>query len=240
VTTYRERGFVPDALVTFLALFGWSPGTDQEILSRQELIDGFSLEAVHKSAAVFNFRENDPNDWTDPKALWMNGEYIKGMPLGELGAMLSHHLRAAGLWRDEYDSHRRDWYLKTIDLLRARYRTLVDFCGRGRPYFADDFEYEEAAVRKNLADARLKEFLEELTSRFESLGEFTHDAAESALRALADEKGVKAGLLINAARTALTGQAVGPGLFDIITTLGRDRTVNRLRDASLLVNQSTA
>src|SRR5688572_25043398 len=88
VTFYRDRGFISDALVNFLALLGWSPGTDQEILSRQELIDKFSLEGVNKSSAVFNFNESEARDWTDPKALWMNGEYIRRMSLDELIPMV--------------------------------------------------------------------------------------------------------------------------------------------------------
>jgi glutamyl-tRNA synthetase len=239
VTTYRDRGFIPDALVNFLALLGWSPGTDQEILTRQEMIQRFTLEAVNKSAAVFNFKENDPNDWTDPKALWMNAEYIKAMLLDELAPMVSAHLRTAGIWREEFLGDRRDWFYKTIDLLRARYRTLADFAQRGRPYFSDEFDYEAAAVKKNLSDPRLKELLPALGDRLAVLGDFTHDAAESALRAFSDESGVKAGLLINAARTALTGQAVGPGMFDIMVTLGKEQTAARLRRAAALVNPSS-
>src|SRR5262249_5065779 len=81
VTTYRDRGCVPDALVNFLALLGWSSPDGQEVLSRQQLIEQFELEQVHKASAIFNFNEADPRDWTDPKALWMNGEYIKTMAL---------------------------------------------------------------------------------------------------------------------------------------------------------------
>lgn len=232
VTTYRDRGFVPDALVNFLALLGWSPGsTDQEIFSRDELIEKFSLEGVTKSAAVFNYKEADPRDWTDPKALWMNGEYIKSMPLDDLVEMVREHLKRAGLWRDEFAGDQRDWFRRTVDLLRARYRTIIDFSDYGRPYFSDDFEMEPTALKKNLKDERLKELLPGLADRLARLDEFTHESTEAALRAYADEQNVKAGLLINGARTAMTGQSVGPGMFDIMLTLGRERTVERLRKA---------
>lgn len=231
VTTYRDRGFVPDALVNFLALLGWSPGTDNEIMSRRELIEKFSLGGVNKSSAVFNFNENDARDWTDPKALWMNGEYIKAMPLAELTPLVASELRKAGLWRDEYAGEQSEWFARTVDLLRARYRTTADFAALGRPYFADDFEYEPAAVKKNLKDERLKDLLPGLADRLAALDEFTHDSAEAALRAYSEEQGVKAGLLINAARTALTGQSVGPGMFDIMIALGQERTADRLRRA---------
>lgn len=238
VTTYRDRGFVPDALVNFLALLGWSPGGEQsEIMSRRELIERFSLEAVNKSAAIFNYNENDPRDWTDPKALWMNGEYIRSMALDELLPMVAEQLKRAGLWREEYEGERRAWLARTLDLLRARYRTLTDFVEYGRPYFSDEFDYEPGAVRKNLKDERLKELLAGLADRLLSIDDFTHDAAESALRDYSEQQGVKAGLLINASRTALTGQSVGPGMFDIMVTLGRERTAQRLRRAVALVGQ---
>jgi glutamyl-tRNA synthetase len=235
VTTYRDRGFVPDALVNFLALLGWSPGTDQEIMSRTELIEKFSLEAVNKSSAIFNFSEKDPRDWTDPKALWMNAEYLRAMPLDELVLLVAEQLKRFNLWREEYASSEREWLARTVDLLRARYRTTQDFATMGRPYFSDDFEYDPDAIRKNLKDERLKDLLPGLADRLASVDDFTHDATESALRAYSEEQGVKAGLLINAARTALTGQSVGPGMFDIVATLGRRRTVERLKRAAALI-----
>jgi len=235
VTTYRDRGFVPDALVNFLALLGWSPGTDQEIMSRAELVEMFSLEAVNKSSAIFNFSEKDPRDWTDPKALWMNAEYQRAMALTELVELVAEQLKRFNLWREEYASSEREWLARTVDLLRARYRTTQDFATMGRPYFSDDFEYDPDAIKKNLKDERLKDLLPELADRLALVEDFTHDATESALRAYSEEQGVKAGLLINAARTALTGQAVGPGMFDIVVTLGRPRTVERLKRAAALV-----
>lgn len=235
VTTYRDRGFVPDAVVNFLALLGWSPGTDQEIMSRADLIETFSLEAVNKSSAIFNFSEKDSREWTDPKALWMNAEYLRAMPLDRLAELVAEQLKRFNLWREEYASSEREWLTRTVELLRARYRTTQDFAIMGRPYFSDDFEYDPDAIRKNLKDERLKELLPELADRLASVEDFTHDATESALRAYSEEKGVKAGLLINAARTALTGQAVGPGMFDIVVTLGRRRTVERLKRAVTLL-----
>jgi glutamyl-tRNA synthetase len=231
VTTYRDRGFLPDAFVNFLALLGWSPGGDQEIMSRQELIEQFSLDGVNKAAAIFNFKENDPLDWTDPKALWMNGEYLRRMPIDDLLPLVAEQLKKHGIWRDEFATDERDWFARTVELLRARYRTAVDFAILGRPYFSDDFEYESAAVKKNRKDERLKELLPGLADQLAALDTFTHDSAEAALRAYCEAQGVKAGLLINASRTALTGQAVGPGMFDIMVALGREKSVERLRRA---------
>lgn len=243
VTTYRDRGFIPDAFVNFLALVGWAPeeglaAKDQEIFSREELIRVFSLEGIHKSNAVFNFQEGDERNWTDQKALWMNFEYIKTLPLEKLLPYIKPELQKAGLWRDEYETEQKVWYEHTITLLRERARTLLDFPGHGRPYFVDDlsFEFEEAAVKKNLQkDPALKTLLPELAERFAALTDFNHDAVEAALRALAEEKGVKAGLLINATRTALTGQSVGPSLFELVLVIGQNRAVERLKHAAELV-----
>ncbi|HEY9430165.1 MAG TPA: glutamate--tRNA ligase [Blastocatellia bacterium] len=242
VTTYRDAGFIPDAFVNFLALLGWSPaGTegvgDREIFSREELINLFSLEGIHKSNAVFNFTEGDARNWTDQKALWMNAEYIKTMPMEKLFPMVKSELQRSGLWRDEYEGERRAWFERTVGLIRERARTLADFPKHGRPYFVDDlnFEFDEAAVKKNLhKDPALKELLPQLADAFATLDEFTHDSTEALLREFADEKGVKAGLLINATRTALTGQAVGPGLFDVVAAVGKDRTVARLKHVAQL------
>jgi glutamyl-tRNA synthetase len=190
---------------------------------------------VNKSSAIFNFNEHDPRDWTDPKALWMNAEYLRAMPIEELTPLVRKQLEKAGIWQSEYAESEREWFARTVDLLRARYRTLADFGELGRPYFSEDFAFEPAAAAKNLKDVRLRELLPELARRLEVLGDFTHDSAEAALRLVAEEQGVKAGLLINAARTALTGQAVGPGMFDIMVTLGRERTVERLKRAVTLI-----
>jgi glutamyl-tRNA synthetase len=235
VTTYRDAGFIPDAFVNFLALLGWSPeGTDREIFSRDELIELFSLDAIHKSNAIFNFDEKDERHWTDQKALWMNAEYISKMPLDDLLPMVRARLEQAGIWRDEFAGARAGWFAGTTDLIRARFRTLADFATLGRGYFVDDlsFEFDAAAVKKNLQkDGALKKLVPQLAERLESVEPFNHETVELALRSFAEEHGVKAGLLINASRTALTGQSVGPGMFDVFVAVGRERTVQRLRNA---------
>src|SRR5437762_1323732 len=132
LTTYRDRGFVPAAFRNFLALFGWSPGEEnKEIMSREELIEKFSLEGIHRSNAVFNFSESDARQWTDQKALWMNAEYIRTMPLDELVPMVKSEFESAGLWRPEYDAEERARFERTIDLIRQRFYTLNDFSGQG-------------------------------------------------------------------------------------------------------------
>lgn len=230
LTTYRDRGFVPAAFQNFLALLGWSPPDEKEILSRDELIEKFSLEGIGRANAVFNFHENDPRHWTDDKALWMNAEYIRTMPLSELLPMVKEELRAGKLWREEYDDDERDWFEKAVELIRHRFFTLKDFSSQGRAYFSEDFDFDEAAVKKNiLKEPRLKELLPSLADRLEKVEPFNATTAEEVLRAFSDEAGVKAGLLINASRTMLTGQAVGPSMFEVFDIAGRDRSVTRLR-----------
>jgi glutamyl-tRNA synthetase len=230
LTTYRDRGFVPAAFRNSLALLGWSPPEGKELLSRDELVKEFSLEGIGRANAVFNFHENDPRHWTDDKALWMNAEYIRTMPLAELLPMVKGELRPEKLWREEYDDDEAEWFAKTVNLIRQRFFTLKDFSSQGRAYFSEDFDFDEAAVRKNiLKEPKLKELLPALADRLETIEPFNAAAAEAALRAFGDEAAVKAGLLINASRTMLTGQAVGPSMFEVFEIIGRDRSVMRLR-----------
>jgi glutamyl-tRNA synthetase len=230
LTTYRDRGFVPAAFRNFLALLGWSPPEGKEILTREELIEAFSLAAIGRANAVFNFQENDPRHWTDDKALWMNAEYIRTMPLAELLPMVKAELRTEKLWREEYDDDEQEWFEKALNLIRQRFFTLKDFSAQGRGYFSEDFDFDEAAVRKNiLKTPRLQELLPQLADRLESVEPFNAESVEAALRDFAETTGEKAGLFINAGRTMLTGQAVGPSMFDVFEIMGRERSVMRLR-----------
>ena len=230
LTTYRDRGFVPAAFRNFLALLGWAPPEGKEVLSKEELVEYFSLEGINRANAIFNFQESDPRRWTDDKALWMNAEYIRTMPLDELFPMLKTELRANKLWREEYDDDDREWFSKTVNLIRERYFTLKDFSSQGRAYFSDDFDFDEAAVNKNLRkEPRLRELLNGLADKLENVEPFNAETSEAALREFADEAGVKAGLLINGSRTMLTGQAVGPSMFEVFDVIGREASVTRLR-----------
>ena len=237
LTTYRDRGFVPAAFRNYLALLGWSPGEEnKEIMSLEEMIENFSLEGIHRSNAVFNFSEQDARLWTDQKALWMNAEYIRTMPLEELVPMVKPELESAGLWKPDYEGEAREWFGRALELMRQRFYTLKDFTGQGRAYFADDFEFDSQAVAKNLKkEPRLKELLPALAESLEKVEPWTTETIERALREFAESAGVKAGLLINASRTALTGQAVGPSMFDLFEVIGRGRSARRLRAASNLV-----
>ncbi|MDT5272855.1 MAG: glutamyl-tRNA synthetase [Acidobacteriota bacterium] len=237
LTTYRDRGFIPAAFRNYLALLGWSPGEEnKELMSLAELVSLFSLEGVHRSNAVFNFSDTDPRQWTDQKALWMNAEYVRTTPLEELLPMVKSELESAGLWRAEYEGEQAEWFGRTVELIRQRFITLKDFSGQGRAYFGEEFEYDLAAVAKNLKkDAALRELLPGLAERIEAVEPWTLEGTEKALRDFAEEGNVKAGLLINASRTALTGQSVGPSMFEVFDVIGRERSARRLRAAAELV-----
>jgi glutamyl-tRNA synthetase len=255
LTTYRDAGFLPAAFRNFLALLGWAPigvqfaadavpdnvavAVDErvgELMSLDELVRNFSLDRIHRNPAIFNFDANNPKRWTDDKALWMNAEYIRTLPVEELLPMVRAELEQAGLWRAEFETTGRERFARTIDLIRQRFHTLKDFSGQGRAYFADDFEFDTAAVAKNLKkEPRLKDLLPALAERLARLEVFDAETVEAELRAFSEESGVKAGLLINASRTALTGQSVGPSMFDVFDAVGQTRSVRRLRDAASLV-----
>ncbi|HEX8177584.1 MAG TPA: glutamate--tRNA ligase [Pyrinomonadaceae bacterium] len=231
LTTYRDRGFVAAAFRNFLALLGWSPEeAEKELMTLDELVMSFSLEGIHRSNAVFNFNETDPRHWTDDKALWMNAEYIRTMPLAELIPLVKDELRSEKLWREEYDMEERAWFERAVELIRQRFFTLKDFSTQARAYFSDDFDFEPAAIKKNLLkDPKLKELLPQLADRLETVEPWTAETSEQALRAFSDEANVKAGLLINGSRTMLTGQAVGPSMFEVFEIIGRERSAQRLR-----------
>ncbi|MCC6537808.1 MAG: glutamate--tRNA ligase [Bryobacterales bacterium] len=221
VTTYRDAGFLPHAYINFLCLLGWSPKNDREQMTREELIEAFSLAGVNRSNAVVNFTETDP---IDPKALWLSSQTLRAMPTAELAPLVRQELEAAGLAAQEPAVR----FEQTIDILRSRFATLHDFTERGRCYFSDDYPVApEAEEKLNVPQAR--ELLRELGERLAADPEFTEASVEKQLRALATERGVKAGVLINGSRAALTGQTAGPSAFAVFMAAGRERAIQRLK-----------
>jgi glutamyl-tRNA synthetase len=230
LTTYRDNGFVPAAFRNFLALLGWSAGEEKEIYSLDELVEKFSLDHIHRSNAVFNFHENDPRHWTDDKALWMNAEYIRTMPLDELLPLVRAELKSSKLWREEYEDDDRAWFDRTIELIRHRFFTLKDFSAQGRAYFSEDYDFDPAAIAKNLTKfPELRGWLPELADRFEPMVSFTETEIETVVKSFTEEKGTKLGVIMNGARTLLTGVAVGPSMLSVFETLGKEKTMMRLR-----------
>jgi glutamyl-tRNA synthetase len=219
VTSYKDQGIVPEAMRNFLALLGWSPGNDQELFSDDELIRAFSLQGISKANAVFN----------PDKLLWFNAQYIARLPHEKLVQYLKPEYVKAGLWRDSLEKEESEWFRFLIDLYRPRAKVLTDFPKQSRMFLIENVEYDRAAVEKFLKDDKVRGYLHSLADRIEALPEFNHENLENAIRILAEEAGVKAGVIMNPCRVALTGQAVAPGLFDVMLLLGREKTIHRLR-----------
>ncbi len=221
VIAYKDMGIVPEAFRNFLALLGWSPGSkqnpqhkDRETFSSEDLIQLFTLDGISKSNAVF---DND-------KLAWFNTEYIRAYDSNKLLPLIQIEWQAA----EFVPTRTEEEILAAIDFVKPRARSLKDFAGSFRAHFSDDFEYDPAAVTKFLADPSLPSLLQELAARYDVAPDFTEASAEELLRALATEKNIKAGALINGSRVALTGQAVAPSLFAVMAFLGKDRVVQRL------------
>src|SRR5688572_29149090 len=144
VTTYGDRGFLPEAFRNFLALLGWSPGDDQELFSTEDLIARVDFSGINHSSAILNFSETNPREWTDRKALFLNQQHMTRMPLAELLPKVEVVLRNAGLWREPWAEAgaEREWFARAVELLRPRFITLLDFADAGRAYFSDEFEME--------------------------------------------------------------------------------------------------
>jgi glutamyl-tRNA synthetase len=219
VTTYRDQGYLPEAFRNFLALLGWSPGERLEKMATEELIQRFTLSGINKSNAVFNL----------DKLAWLNSEYLSHSSASALFPYVRAALEKAGLWDEQYGNSRREWLMSLIDLFKSRAKVFPDFASLGQPFLCEQFEIEPQAREKFLKDPALGELLPDLAAAIESLTEFTVQSTETTLRSYADEKQVKAGLLINAARVMLTGRGVAPPLFDVMVVLGQARTVERLR-----------
>ncbi len=233
VAYYRERGFLPWALCNFLALLGWSTTDNRELFTPAELIEAFTLEGIVRHNAIFNYNPNDPHSWTDPKAIAINARHISMMNIEELLPYVKQELSAAGLWDAAFEGERKEWFKNTVNLIRTRFHTLKDFATIGRPYFADDFPYDPEAVQKNLkAAAGIKQLLLDVAQQIAATTHFDVTTAEELVRDFAAQKGMKAGIIINAIRTAVTGQATGPGLFEVLEAIGKERTAMRLRKAA--------
>jgi glutamyl-tRNA synthetase len=222
VNMYRREGFLPEAFRNFLALLGWSPGGDEEYLRTSELLEKFSLEGVSRTNGVFD----------RPKLEWFNTQYLQKLPIEDLLPEVEAQLKQDGLWKEQWASAAgHEWFSKTVDLLRPRIRLLPDFSTWSKAFFSDEFTIDPAAKVKFWKDEKVPGLFAKLAEALAGLPEWNHDACDHAARKVAEEAGVKAGLLINATRVAIVGQAVAPPLFDTMVVLGQERVVGRLRQA---------
>ncbi|MGH7550712.1 MAG: glutamate--tRNA ligase [Gemmatimonadota bacterium] len=221
VTAYRDLGYLPDAFVNFLALLGWSPGDDREVLDRGELVELFTLDRITGKSAIFDVQ----------KLEWLNGQHLSRMGGEELAELARPLFVEAGVTSPE--EVERPWFTSLMDLVKVRSRTLRDLVSQGRPFFPGSVEYREDAVRK---------FWKDPAAAHEALGiaaEFVEgrdalddlEAMERDLRALCEARGVSAGKVMQALRVALTGERVSPGIFETMALMGRPLVVERIAAA---------
>jgi glutamyl-tRNA synthetase len=218
VGEYETQGYLPEAMVNFLALLGWSPGGNQEVFSREELIERFTLDGISGGNAVFNTEKLD----------WFNQQHLVRLANDDVLHRLQTELRLAGLWRDSLLNTEFEWACRILDLLKPRARILTDLIAPLGIFLADEVTLDEAAVAKHLS-ADVREHLLAWADVAEGLPSFDPAVTEAALRALAATRGIKPGVLIHGSRVAVTGHAVSPGLFEVLELVGQERVVARLR-----------
>lgn len=222
IGSFRERGYLSEALINFLALLGWSPGTDQELFSRDELIAAFELEGITRHPAVFNIEKLD----------WMNGVHIRQLSTEELAEHALPFLQAAGLVPETVDAATRDYVRRAVALEQERVRTLAEVPEATEFFFREAPDYDEKAVRKWLSRPDTPPLLCATLAALRGVEPWAETELEAAVRSVAESRGVSAGEVIHRIRAAVTGRTVGPGLFETLTVLGRDRVLSRLEAAA--------
>jgi len=220
VEEFREQGILPQALYNFLALLGWSPGDDRELLSRQEMVELFTVERLNASAAVFD----------RDKLSWMNQQYLQSLSWEEIEPHLRPFVEELGLETAALKDADPERLRQTAELFRPRAETLREMAEGVVPYFQESIPYDPETCGKFLGDPDLPGHVEALRDRYANAEPFDLETLEQVLRELADELDVKAGVLIHPLRMALTGTKKGPGVFDVVVAQGRERTVRLLGD----------
>jgi glutamyl-tRNA synthetase len=221
VMAYRDMGYFPEAVVNYLVRLAWSHG-DQEIFSREELIEKFSLENVGKSAGVFN----------PEKFLWVNFQYLKCRPPAQLAEEIQPYIEATGLPLPQ----NKEWLAQMIATLQERAKTLAELVDAARFYLVDDIKLDEKAAKKFLTPDIVAP-LESLILKLSALTDFTEPAIERIFTNTINEHGLQMGKLAQPVRVALTGGTASPGIHDVIAVLGKERTIRRLNRALDYIRQ---
>lgn len=227
VQAYRDMGYLPEALLNYLVRLGWSFG-DQEIFTKEELIEKFSLESVGKAAAVFN----------PEKLLWLNAQYLKRLPDVELAERAQPFLASSGVLAGGI-AVQKDWLVRAIGTLKERVKTLADLAGALR-IFIGEVEYDENATRKFLT-VQAVPYLRDLRNGIADLDALDHDLVEGVFRSVIERHGVKMRDVAQPVRVALTGGTESPGIFDVIEIMGMEKVLDRIDCAieRIVSSQST-
>jgi len=232
VTTYRDAGFLSEAFINFLCLLGWSPKNDREQMSLPELQELFSLEGINRANAVVNFKEPAPipEEMFDPKAVWLNAEHIRALPIEDLSARLLPIVRQAGYQLDEPQM------LRITPLIRERIKLLRDVLTAADFFFVDQLPpYGPAELIPQKGDAAMAKRVLDKARAVLAVTEFKHDPLDQALRAAAQELGTKAGQMFQPVRVAVCGRKNAPPLFETLEVLGREKTLSRIERALQLL-----
>ena len=226
VTTYRDAGFLPHAFVNFVCLLGWSPKDDREKLTRQELTDIFTLEGVNRSNATINFTEADP---FDPKAVWLNAEMLRTMPLDELSAQLLPFMPSAT----------PEKMRQVAPLIQERIKLLKDVTTVADFFFSDTLApYDPAELTPQKGDAAMAASALESAEKILATAAFNHDGLDQALRARAEALKIKAGQMFQPIRVAVCGRKNAPPLFETLEVLGREVCLKRIAAARQLLKET--
>ncbi len=215
---YKARGFVPEAMLNFLTTLGWSDGTDQELFSVGDLIEKFSLEGIVNHPVVFDIQ----------KLEWMNGVYIRSMDLGRLTELCLPYLQEAGCVPLNPSAEEMEYVQSVIALEQDRIKVLCEIVELAGFFFEDEPEYDPKGVNKWLSRDYVPELLTKLADKLSQVADFSFENVELAVRQVGEEMGISGGQVIHPIRMAVTGRMVGPGLFETMSVLGRDRIVSRL------------
>ena len=222
VTEYQKAGYLAEAMVNFLALLGWSPGGDREVLSRDELISLFTLEGISGGNAVFNVEKLD----------WFNQQHIARLSAPDLLTRIEPSLREAGLWRDAFAGAERAWLLQVLDLVKPRVKKIDHLVDELTPLLASDdaVEIDPVAAEKHLTTA-ITPILARLAELYRTQRPSSSPDAEQLVRSVAQQADMKAAPLIHATRVAVTGRTVSAGLFELLAIMGVERVSRRLERA---------
>ncbi|HKV79880.1 MAG TPA: glutamate--tRNA ligase [Candidatus Sulfotelmatobacter sp.] len=228
VTTYRDAGFLPEAFINFLCLLGWSPKDDRTKMSRQELTQIFSLEGINRANAVVNFKElaTTPEETFDPKAVWLNAEFIRGLAIDDLSQQLLPIVRGAGF------NVSPEKMAQITPLIRERIKLLSDVLTAADFFFVDKLPpYDTAELIPQKGDVAMALRVLQKAQAVLADVEFKHDPLDHALRAASQELGVKAGQMFQPIRVAVCGRKNAPPLFETLEVLGKDATLSRIDSA---------
>jgi glutamyl-tRNA synthetase len=232
VRDYRRHGFLPEALLNFFALMAWYPEENREVYTIEELVKKFRIEDLGKASPVFDMT----------KLTWLNGVYMRNLlgrdPARVVGACVEA-MRGAGLLDGDVPPDHREYIRRVVEVLGERIKVGHDIITYGDFFFTDTVTYEAEAIRRYFTNPKTAELLEDLGVRVAGAGELTADEAERIIRTLAADRAIHSREIIHPVRVALTGKTAGPGLFELMGLLGKERVARRLDEAANYIRRPT-